>query len=73
MKKYDKLSKGIYDNEIYQDYLDVLNNKTKKQGMNINLQVKDSIMSKITVYKNALTASHTKMIVLENQSCMPFI
>ena len=24
MKKYDKLSKGIYDNEIYQDYLDAI-------------------------------------------------
>ena len=58
---------------VYQDYLDVLNNKTTKQGVNINLQVKDSVMSKITVYKNALTASHTKMVVLENQSCMPFM
>ena len=58
---------------VYQDYLDVLNNKSTKQGVNINLQVKDSIMSKITVYKNALTASHTKMVVLENQSCVPFL
>ena len=30
-------------------------------------------MSKLTVQKNALTGLHTKMIVLENQSCAPFV
>lgn len=35
--------------------------------------MKDGIMSKITIVKNALTAAHTKMIVLENQCCCPFV
>jgi hypothetical protein len=30
-------------------------------------------MSKVTVVKNALTATHTKVIVLPNQVCAPFI
>ena len=30
-------------------------------------------MSKITINKNALTGFHNKMIVLPNQSCLPFI
>ena len=33
----------------------------------------DKKISKITVKKNALTGCHTKMIVLPNQSCAPFI
>ena len=33
--------------------------------------MKDNKMSKIN--KNALTGSHTKMVVLQNQSCAPFI
>jgi hypothetical protein len=32
-----------------------------------------SQMSKIKIQKNALTATHTKAIVLSNQSCAPFI
>ena len=43
------------------------------QGKNINLQLKNHVMSKVTVHKNALTATHTKVVVLENQSCAPFI
>ena len=30
-------------------------------------------MSKLTINKNALTGQHTKMIVLENQTCAPFV
>ena len=30
-------------------------------------------MSKVTVHKNALTATHTKVVVLPNQACAPFI
>ena len=41
------------------------------QGKNINLQFKGTNMSKITIVKNALTACHTKMYVLENHSCCP--
>jgi hypothetical protein len=43
------------------------------QGKNINLQLKNHTMSKVTVYKNALTATHTKVVVLPNQACAPFI
>ena len=43
------------------------------QGKNINLQLKNHTMSKVTVVKNALTATHTKVIVLPNQVCAPFI
>ena len=35
--------------------------------------MQDNKMSKITVNKNALTGCHTKMIVLSNQSCAPYI
>jgi hypothetical protein len=42
-------------------------------GKNINLQMKSNQMSKIKIQKNALTATHTKAIVLSNQSCAPFI
>ena len=41
------------------------------QGKNINLQFKGKNMTKITIVKNALTACHTKMHVLENHSCCP--
>ena len=57
----------------YEDYNDILKNQTVKIGQNINLQMKNSTMSKVTVNKNALTGLHTKMIVLENQACAPFI
>ena len=40
-------------------------------GKNINLQLHNNQMTKITITKNALTACHTKMHVLENQSCCP--
>jgi hypothetical protein len=42
-------------------------------GKNINLQMKNNVMSKIAIRKNALTGVHTKAIVLENHSCAPFI
>jgi hypothetical protein len=42
-------------------------------GNNINLQMKNNVMSKISIKKNALTASHTKAVVLSNHSCAPFI
>jgi hypothetical protein len=43
------------------------------QGINVNLQLKDGVMSQVTIYKNAITATHTKAIVLSNNSCAPFI
>jgi hypothetical protein len=42
-------------------------------GKNINLQMKNNVMSNIKVRKNVLTGIHTKAIVLENHSCAPFI
>ena len=55
------------------DYKDVIDGRTVKKGKNINLQMNNNVMSKITVIKNALTCMHTKMVVLSNQCCCPFI
>ena len=57
----------------YDDYKNVILNNSVKVGKNINLQMNGNQMSKLTINKNALTGCHTKMIVLENQSCCPFI
>jgi hypothetical protein len=43
------------------------------KGENINLQLNQGTMSKITIHKNALTGTHTKAVVLENESCAPFV
>ena len=61
------------NNIVSNDYLDILQNRNIKKGKNINLQMKNGTMSKISVVKNALTGLHTKMIVLSNQCCAPFI
>lgn len=55
------------------DYRAIVDEGTIKRGKNINLQMNNNKMSKITIIKNALTGKHTKMIVLPNQSCVPFI
>ena len=68
--------KGIkkeQSNITYQDYIDVLTNNSVKTSTNVNLQLQDGVMSKISVYKNALTCAHTKMRVFKNQSCCPFL
>ena len=57
----------------YEDYKSIIENKSIKQGKNINLQMNNNQMSKLTVQKNALTGLHNKMIVLDNQSCCPYI
>ena len=57
----------------YKHYLKVIDELTTIQGKNINLQMKSGVMSKVTINKNALTATHTKMITLSNHSCCPFI
>ncbi|WP_334087061.1 hypothetical protein, partial [Helicobacter typhlonius] len=63
-------------------YLSVINDNKVFKGKNINLQMnrkhnsdgKISIqMSKVTIKKNALAGFHNKMIVLEDQTCVPFI
>lgn len=55
------------------DYESIIKDKIIVPGININLQMKKNRMSKVTVNKNALTGFHNKMIVLENESCVPFI
>jgi hypothetical protein len=63
--------KKTLNNLTSQDYQEAL--KKPIMGKNINLQMKNNIMSKITVQKNALTGVHTKAVVLSNHSCAPFI
>ena len=55
------------------DYENVIKHSTVKTGRNINFQMKNNVMSLITTVKNAITGTHTKMVVLPNQSCLPFI
>ena len=58
----------------YKDYEKALT--TKIDGKNISLQMNRSEeeyqMSMKMIEKTALTGAHTKMYVLENQSCAPF-
>jgi hypothetical protein len=42
------------------------------KGKNINLQLVNNQMSKVTVHKNALTGCNTKNITLPNGACIPF-
>ena len=56
---------------VYTDYAKAINDTVS--GKNINLQLKDHTMSKVTVIKNAITGTHTKCIVLPNQHCAPYI
>ncbi|KAK8897847.1 hypothetical protein M9Y10_000075 [Tritrichomonas musculus] len=65
---------SLKKNDIkYPDYKSIIENNSVKQGKNINLQMNGNQMSKLTIQKNALTGLHTKMIVLENNSCAPFV
>jgi hypothetical protein len=47
------------------------------RAVNANLMYKkrgeERVMCQVTTPKNALTSVHTKMIVLENESCAPFV
>ena len=43
------------------------------RSTSLNLRVFRGVMSKIRTSKNALTGVHTKMVLLKNQSCAPFI
>ncbi|KAA6376267.1 MAG: hypothetical protein EZS28_028206, partial [Streblomastix strix] len=45
--------------------------KLKVQGKNISLRQHQGKMSQIEVFKNGITGTHTKMIVLHNQCCRP--
>jgi hypothetical protein len=43
------------------------------RGIDVHFRMKDGVMSQVTIYKNAITATHTKAVVLSNNSCAPFI
>ena len=58
---------------ISSDYKDVIDNQSVKSGRNISLQLKNGQMSKVFITKNALTMTHTKIVVLSNQSCAPYV
>jgi hypothetical protein len=56
------------------DYKSVLIERTTKKGQNTNLNLHKGQMSKITIMKDALTASHTKMRVMKDFStCAPLL
>lgn len=61
------------NHRVSSDYKSVIENQSIKVGKNINLQMQNNKMRKITVNKNALAKDHTKMIVLPNQSGAPFV
>ena len=54
---------------VSKDYEDAL--IKPKKGMNINLQLKNDRISKLTITKNGLSGVMNKMFVLENQCCCP--
>ncbi|KAA6390084.1 MAG: hypothetical protein EZS28_014390 [Streblomastix strix] len=54
-------------------YEDNIRNGTVVQGRNISLRQHQGKMSQIEVFKNGITGTHTKMIVLPNQCCCPFV
>ena len=54
-------------------FIDVVMNNSVIKGCNRNLQLKNNTMSSVLIEKNALTSVHTKMIVLSNGCCCPYI
>jgi hypothetical protein len=56
-----------------QSYIDNINKKEKVMAENCLLHVKSGQMVKETVNKVAISGVHTKMIVLENECCAPYI
>ncbi|KAA6375004.1 MAG: hypothetical protein EZS28_029470 [Streblomastix strix] len=56
-----------------QNIVDNINSGTITKAINMRLGQKNYIMSKIATEKNGITGIHTKMIVLKDQSCCPYI
>ena len=56
-----------------ENYENILKGGEVLQGENRLLTLKNGVMSKIAMTKNALSAAMTKMIVNENGACYPFI
>jgi hypothetical protein len=76
--KYSNKGKGVIksklDNLRFDDYKDVLKNENIVPGESNNIQNYKGSMSKVSVLKNFLTASHTKYVVTADfSSCIPFV
>ncbi|KAA6366516.1 MAG: hypothetical protein EZS28_037958 [Streblomastix strix] len=56
-----------------QNIVDNIRDGTITKATNIRLGQKNYIMSKIATEKNGITGIHTKMVVLKDQSCCPYI
>ncbi|KAA6366640.1 MAG: hypothetical protein EZS28_037833 [Streblomastix strix] len=56
-----------------QNIVDNINSGTITKAVNMRLGQKNYIMSKIATEKNGITGIHTKMVVLKDQSCCPYI
>ncbi|KAA6354495.1 MAG: hypothetical protein EZS28_049978, partial [Streblomastix strix] len=56
-----------------QAFVECINNGTVTTAVNTTLCQRKGVMSRLQMSRNAITGSHTKMIVLPNHSCLPFI
>ncbi|KAA6374352.1 MAG: hypothetical protein EZS28_030122 [Streblomastix strix] len=56
-----------------QSFVECINNGTVTTAVNTTLAQRKGVMSRLQMERNAITGSHTKMIVLQNHSCLPFI
>ncbi|KAA6361641.1 MAG: hypothetical protein EZS28_042832 [Streblomastix strix] len=56
-----------------QDIVDNIESGSITKATNMRLGQKKYIMSKIATQKNGITGIHTKMVVLKDQSCCPYI
>ncbi|KAA6387444.1 MAG: hypothetical protein EZS28_017029 [Streblomastix strix] len=56
-----------------QNIVDNIRDETITKATNMGLGQKNYIMSKIATQKNGITGIHTKMVVLKDQSCCPYI
>ncbi|GHU18504.1 hypothetical protein FACS189472_06940 [Alphaproteobacteria bacterium] len=77
-KKATKKMKGCSEkrNEkkiTVQSYFDNIDKKVKIEAENCGFHVKDGTIVKDLVNKVAISGVHTKMIVLENECCAPYI
>ncbi|KAA6388642.1 MAG: hypothetical protein EZS28_015831 [Streblomastix strix] len=56
-----------------QTFVDCINKGTIATAINTTLAQRKGTMSRLKMEKNSITGSHTKKIVLLNQSCLPYI
>lgn len=72
-RKMKGCSEGRNKQITSQSYIDNINKKTVTNAENCGFRVKNGVVVKYTVNKAAITGIHTKMIVLPNESCAPYI